>query len=267
MGLWARLSINSARIRRLLLFLAIILLAMILGMIGTSRLISGLHLYEYSATSMVYITKQATAETSTSGIYQDLLANKEVATDFANFISSEAGFLKVREHLGAQLPWLERHRFDADDHFISATNEAQSRLIKIEVVCDNPYDAAIIANGCVDILDELSMSVYLADYVQTVQIAEPDPVPSFPERRMLLPMGLGIGFAIGFAIVLAIWAAGSGRSLHAPERRGGGGGGRGGSGGDRGGDRGGSGGSIGPGGPGGPGADSMVKPRGSWFEG
>jgi capsular polysaccharide biosynthesis protein len=191
--------------KRLLLYIAVIVVLTVAGVFITIFLLGQFHLYEYTSTSMVYITELRNETESATGVYQELLADKEIATDFSNFIMSEAGFAKVRDRLGGALPWVDEHVYAIDDDFITASNEAQSRLITIEVVCDNPYDAAVIANKCVDVLDELSLIVYAEDVVQVVQIAEPVTRPSFPDRKMLVPLGAGFGFFGGVVLVFLLW--------------------------------------------------------------
>jgi capsular polysaccharide biosynthesis protein len=117
------------------------------------------------------------------------------------------------------MPWLDDVKYNVDHHFITATNENQSRMIAIEVVTDNPYDAAIIANDCVDILDNLSMVVYGEDLVQVVEVAVPVLKPDFPERKLVVPLGFGFGFLVGILVVYLRWFFAGGKEILEIRRR------------------------------------------------
>ena len=179
----------------------------IAGLFATAHIVSTYVTYEYTSNAMVYIARNQNMllVTEQGSVYQDLLSCKEVATDFARFISSEGGFYKLQERIGEELPWLKVHSYDLDKHFIEATNENQSRIINIAVKCDNPYDAARIANECVLILQELNNILFENNMIQVVKNAEAVTKPSFPDRKMIIPLGVGIGFVVGVGIDILLW--------------------------------------------------------------
>lgn len=165
---------------------------------------------EYSSTSTIYILSDnnvvnADDLTQQNTLYQELMSGTEIARDFTNFISTEAGLVQLRRNLGESVPWLLTHQFDPDKHFIIATHAPQSRVVIIEVLCDNPYDAATISNACIDILNELSVDLYRQNYVQVVQVAAPETIASSPERKVVVPIGFGSGLVLGVLIDFLIW--------------------------------------------------------------
>ena len=193
------------RIKKIAIFVAIVIVCIALGLASTVVALMNFVTYEYTSTSVVYVIRTSDESEFASGIYQNLLANKEVATDFSTFLNSEAAFNNLKARLGSDLTWLYNHKFvPGDDKLIVAVNESESRLINISATCDNPYDAAKIANEAVRMLDEFSELIYGVDLIQVVESAEPITKPSSPERKITIAMGAVVGFVVGLCIVVAI---------------------------------------------------------------
>ncbi|MDR0886335.1 MAG: hypothetical protein LBN22_08285 [Clostridiales Family XIII bacterium] len=189
-------------------YILLVLLTTVLGLICAVSLSQNTHIYKYTSTSMVYVARNvgdANLGGGLDGIYQELMANSEIASDFTTFITSEAAYDRLTENLGARVPWLSEHQYDAEHHFIEVTTETQSRLINMDVTTDNAKDSAKIANECTVLLQEFCSDVFGIDSVQIIKEASPKDHPSSPTPAFLMLVGLGGGFIIGIGICVLIW--------------------------------------------------------------
>lgn len=169
----------------------LVVLAALIGVMGSSIIMSTLVSRTYSSTATFVVTPR----TGTSIYYVNTTAASDVAKIYSQLLQSSAMSQTVHDVL------------DGVSGSISATQLGDTNLIRVTATSESPRDSLLMIQAVVDHYAELS------DYVSSTAVLSVLDTPSitaiqshiFPERRIcLLSGGLGAAAMIGALVFLCV---------------------------------------------------------------
>ncbi len=146
----------------------------------------------YTASTSMYVLARAN-ESSDSNLSTELSASQMISNDVAVLLDSD----RVRNETAADLG-LE----DLDDYEISITSDTSSRVITLSVTGASPQTVADVANAMVRNVSEIARKVMEIESVNAIDQATPPPMPSGPNRPLLVAVALVAGFFLAVGIVI-----------------------------------------------------------------
>lgn len=90
--------------------------------------------------------------------------------------------------------------FETLQNMVTVKNQPNSQVISVEVIDDNAYRAADIANTIGQVFTKKIKKMMKVDNVTIVTHAKADVVPVSPNKKLYALIGLAVGFLIGFLI-------------------------------------------------------------------
>lgn len=170
---------------------------MVVGFIYSSFIV----VPEYSSSTTLVLASAADGTDSTTGITTtDITLNSKLISTYSKLVKSKTVTRQVIANLGISEDEEESIRQSVD-----VTAEENTEILKITVTNENPQKAADIANEMVVVFAEEVKRLYKIDNVNTVDVAEPDEVPSNINHPKTIIIFAAIGFIISAAYIFIIY--------------------------------------------------------------
>lgn len=91
----------------------------------------------YQADATIFVSKQPA--TSSSSLYQELLAGLSLIKDYKEIIKSNAVLEQVKSELSTQYPWMKDNKSIAEiSSQITITTKSESHIVQISVIDKDP---------------------------------------------------------------------------------------------------------------------------------
>jgi capsular polysaccharide biosynthesis protein len=151
----------------------------------------------YEADTLLYIWQENTDSGSVQ--YNDLMLYSQLVNDYQVFVKSRLVTDKVIKELNLDLV-----SASSLANKIAVRTKNNTRHLVISVTDSDPVFAAAVANKTADVFSEMVVVKMGAANVQIIDQAIEPTVPTYPNRRLNLAIGLVIGIMAGFLIIVII---------------------------------------------------------------
>ncbi len=171
----------------------IVLVALLAAAIGFS-MASFVMTPKYAADILMYVNNKDNAENDSSFSTSELVAAQSLVKTYIVIIKSRTTLGKVIEQ--TQLPYSYKQL----SGMIEATAVNSTEIMRITVTCNDPYEAAMIANAIADVMPEEISRVIKGSSVEQVDGA----VPNLSKVSPGIVKYTALGFMGGFVLMVGI---------------------------------------------------------------
>lgn len=150
---------------------------------------------QYSSTTQLLVNQSQEAETIQRS---DIDTNVQLINTYSDIIRGPVTLEPVREILDID------KSVSTLRNQINVTTENNSQVFSVQVIDDNPYDAATIANTVASVFQENLPDVMSIDNVSIISEAGPNLNPDSPNNTLNLAIGIALGGLIGVALAFLL---------------------------------------------------------------
>lgn len=172
-------------------FIAVITIALITGI--ASFLVSNfLVTKKYESSAMLYV--ENSQNTSESVNINDINAAQKLVNTCQILFKSGTALDTLIENL--DLPYTKKELTE----MITATSVNSTEVMQLIVESEDPVEAQLIVNELVEISKSEFNRIIKSGSIEVVELGEINPVPSFPDVRLITLIGFVLGFIAAYAI-------------------------------------------------------------------
>ncbi|GAB2498716.1 Wzz/FepE/Etk N-terminal domain-containing protein [Alkalibacterium psychrotolerans] len=175
--------------------LGLVILGILTGILIFSVYTFFLAVPKYSSTTQMLVNR-----TQEANIIQrsDIDTNVQLINTYKDILRSPAILDEVREELNLEMSHQELSML------LDITNEHDSQVFSIQIIDDNPFDAAIIANTTATVFQENLDSIMNVDNVSVISRAEANLIPVSPNHILNIVIGMIVGGALASVLVFVV---------------------------------------------------------------
>ncbi len=177
--------------KRLGLIIGLSLVGLFLSFIYTFYLVTP----QYSATTQILVSQRQPVEVIQSS---DITTNLQLIDTYKDIIKGPVILDDVRDELNLDVSHTELSKK------VDVLNESDSQVFSLQVIDENPYDAATIANTTAERFQENVHEIMNVDNVTIISAAIADTNAVSPNKVQNLSIGLLLAGTFGVGLVLLL---------------------------------------------------------------
>lgn len=161
----------------------------------------GFHMKEkqYASSATIYVLKQAPS--TSSNLYQELLAGLSLIKDYRLLLVSEGVMDELKARLNGEA-WLQSVPNEELAAKFTIENKAESHIVTVTVKDPDPKRAALLANQTVQLFKDYARKITVDDSVTILDQAKPASSPDRSQAMLLVLASVPAGGVIWLLLIL-----------------------------------------------------------------